>query len=133
MVLVEDVLDMIKFSINTFSLDLEFFKLKEILSEIKYIFAFQWEEKHLNFAIEWESDPENIIFRSDKRRIKQVLINLISNSYKFTEEGSITLKIKSLKNHNAKYLQFTVIDTGIGISKADMTKLFKMFAMVSNL
>lgn len=52
MVLVEDVLDMVKFSINTFSLDLDTFSLKDILSEVSYIYDFQCRQKHLKFSID---------------------------------------------------------------------------------
>ena len=51
MILVEDILDMIKFSVNMFTLNLEWFCLKDMLIEINDIFAFQWEEKHLKFII----------------------------------------------------------------------------------
>ena len=67
LVLVEDVLDMVKFSTNTFALNLERFYLKDLLTEIYSIFAFQCEEKHLKFYIEWEPREELILFRSDQK------------------------------------------------------------------
>ena len=68
---------------------------------------------------------------SDNKRIKQVLINLISNSFKFTERGRIEIKIGEFKRNGDDFLKFEVSDTGVGISKQDIPKLFKMFGMLS--
>ena len=70
------------------------------------------------------------MFRSDVKRVKQVLVNLISNSYKFTETGSISVKVRLVHRNNSQLLQFSVVDTGIGISEQDMPKLFKMFGTI---
>lgn len=67
--------------------------------------------------------PEYII--SDERRLKQVLINLLSNALKFTTEGSI--QVQSKFDQDMKLLSIDVLDTGIGIKKADQLQLFKMF------
>ena len=130
MVLVEDILDFVKFSSNTFALNIEWFWLKDLLTEIYFIFSFQCEEKHLQFNIEWDDDLKQMMFRSDVRRIKQVLINLISNSYKFTEVGGIKVWVKMVNKRNRSFLQFSVVDTGIGINEQDIPKLFKMFSMI---
>lgn len=73
-------------------------------------------------------------FYSDTGRIKQVLMNLISNAYKFTNQGGITLKISLMPRRldsNQNSLKFEVHDTGIGISQKDSENLFQMFAMVN--
>jgi signal transduction histidine kinase len=73
-------------------------------------------------------------FNSDSGRIKQILINLISNSFKFTSRGYISLKIEHLVERSfvpkAKHLRFIVEDTGIGISINYQANLFKVFGMV---
>ena len=130
MVLVEDILDFVKFSSNTFALNIEWFWLKDLLTEIYFIFSFQCEEKHLQFNIEWDDFLKQMMFRSDVRRIKQVLINLISNSYKFTEVGGIKVWVKMVNKRNRSFLQFSVVDTGIGINEQDIPKLFKLFSMI---
>ena len=71
------------------------------------------------------------MYMSDPKRIKQVLINLISNSFKFTEKGRIKVEIKEIKLNEQEFLKFTVSDTGVGISKQDIPKLFKMFGILS--
>ena len=65
------------------------------------------------------------MFVADHKRIKQVLINLISNSVKFTERGSITVTVSKFESENELYLEFTVKDTGVGISQNDIPKLFR--------
>ena len=67
--------------------------------------------------------PHSVI--SDERRLKQVIINLLSNALKFTNEGSITIEVEFDTNTNK--LLFNIIDTGIGIRRVDQVKLFKMF------
>ena len=91
LVLVEDILDLAKFDGNTFKLNISKFKIREIINEIDYIFRFQWIEKKINLSIEWKQELGEMELYSDSKRIKQVLINLISNSFKFTEIGKIDI------------------------------------------
>ena len=93
--LIEDILDLAKLEVGTFSLNEESFLVRKLLEEIDYIFAFQCSQKKLNFKIEADWDVWNATFISDHRRIKQILMNLISNSFKFTNIGGITLKVRS--------------------------------------
>ncbi|NES81305.1 MAG: GAF domain-containing protein [Moorea sp. SIO2B7] len=65
---------------------------------------------------------------ADKRRLKQVLVNLLSNAIKFTEKGSVTLKVEQ----DEKMIDFSVIDTGIGIKEDDQHKLFQPFQQIDN-
>ena len=130
MVLVDDILDLAKFDSNRFLLNISKFKLREVIEEINYIFKFQWDEKHLAFNILWDPEVVDSYFCSDSKRIKQVLINLISNSFKFTENGGIRIEISDYVHHRKKYLKFSVTDTGIGIHKDDIPKLFAMFGMI---
>ena len=78
-------------------------------------------EKNLDFILE-EKD-KNILINADKARIRQVLINILNNSVKFTEKGSITISIEKV-NEKAK---ITVKDTGIGIQKDKISYLFNKF------
>ena len=71
------------------------------------------------------------IFCTEPRRLKQILINLIGNSLKFTFKGYIKLKIKCLRG-NYNLLKISVEDTGLGIKKENIKKLFKMFSMLKD-
>ena len=132
-VLVENILDFVKFSSNTFKANIDWFWLQDLLSEIQFIFGFQCEQKQLNFTIKCDDALKSMKLTSDAKRIKQVLINLISNSFKFTEVGGISLQIKLLRQSDSSYIQFSIVDSGIGISEFDMPKLFNMFNMTQNI
>ena len=72
--------------------------------------------------------PSDITLYSDRRRVKQVLMNLMSNAVKFTEEGSVS--IVANKRQNGR-LKISVTDTGIGIRKKDIPRLFQAFQQVN--
>lgn len=131
--LVEDILDLAKYAANTLKLNLSPFTLDEVLEEIEYIFGFQCREKQLDFEIKVQDGISNLQFCSDAKRIKQVLINLISNSFKFTRYGGIEITARVVhEGQNKRFLEFTVYDTGIGIKKTDLRRLFQMFGMLED-
>lgn len=70
-----------------------------------------------------ELEPEVSTWTADERRLKQILFNLLANAVKFTESGSVTLKV----SQGAEALRFSVIDTGIGISPTDQAIIFEPF------
>ena len=72
------------------------------------------------------------MIRSDRSRLKQVLMNLMTNSCKFTFQGSVTLSINVFSNDDNDYIKFCVSDTGIGIKKEDQSKLFRLFGMIKS-
>ena len=135
--LVEDILDLAKIEAGTFSLDEKNFPIINLVKEIEYIFEFQCIQKGILFKVDVDPELLDSNFWSDMGRIKQVIINLISNACKFTMKGSITLQIKSasvfdpIKFERWKYLKFKVIDTGVGIHEKDIPKLFKLFGMIN--
>ena len=128
--LVEDILDLEKFDAGTFTHIIEPFQLSELVEDIKFIFEAQWWERGLHFRIDADERILEKFYESDHGRIRQVLINLISNAVKFTQEGGITIQIEERCMKHAFYLGFSVIDTGVGISKKDQRNLFKMFGMI---
>ena len=132
--LVKDILDLAKIEAGTFDLFIRPFVIKVLLEEIKFIFGQQWETKNLYLKIDWDPNLLKKRFSSDISRIRQVLLNLISNSFKFTEHGGITVSVelynKPMDEGVRRYLHFWVSDTGIGISEEDKKGLFKMFSTV---
>ena len=137
MCLVEDILDLAKLEAGTFLLNEHLFKISTLLSEIEYIFEFQWIQKGITFKLDVNEEVMKSSFKSDIGRIRQVLINLISNAFKFTMEGGITLHIRvksefdPIRFERWRYLKIKVSDTGIGINESEIPKLFKLFGMVN--
>jgi two-component system autoinducer 2 sensor kinase/phosphatase LuxQ len=125
MSMIEDILDLAKIDSGNFSINESEFSLIELLKEIEYIFGYQCEQKKINFDICIKTPSQRVI--SDPKRLKQVLLNLISNSLKFTTSGSITLEIEQERNN----LIFKVVDTGIGIKEENQDKLFKLFGTIN--
>ena len=97
----------------------------ETIEEIEALFLFRSKAKGLKFNIKYDENlPKYITL--DGQRLKQIVINLLSNALKFTQEGEINLYIYESMNK----LFFEVSDTGIGIKKADLKKIFKPFEQI---
>jgi signal transduction histidine kinase len=132
--LTEDILDFAKIEAGIFTLNPSVFTLERLLSDIKFIFGHQCQAKGLDFKIECERELMEEQFCTDPGRIKQVLINLISNAFKFTNNGHIKVAVSSIVQNdfyqNKRFLKFSVEDTGIGISEEDQSKLFKVFGII---
>ena len=136
MSLVEDILDIAKIQAGTFSLNNQTFIIDTLIKDIEFMFDFQWNQKGIAFNIDVSDELKQSSFWSDIGRIKQVLINLISNAYKFTMNGRITLHV-SLDHifddnlfEREKFLKFIVHDTGVGINEKDISKLFTLFGTI---
>lgn len=81
----------------------------------------------LSYAID-ESVPNNIV--SDVTRLRQILANLLSNAVKFTNTGDISIVVSSKKEGDNNFIQFAIMDTGIGIPKNRMDRLFQSFSQI---
>jgi len=124
--LVNDLLDLFKLNTQKEVLKLTNINLKTLCQQAIMMIEAQAKNKGLDVIFIINTPVETLI--GDQRRLTQILINLLSNSVKFTNQGSITLKISSENNQ----FSFSVIDTGIGIKKEDQTKLFQPFQQLSN-
>ena len=121
--LINDVLDITKIEVKKLEIRNETFNLVEELKKLKETFNLAINDKGLEFLI---NSAETFTIYNDKKRINQILINLIGNAIKFTERGKISIKVKK-KNEN---VEISVKDTGPGIREEDMQKLFKPFSQV---
>ena len=121
--LINDVLDITKIEVKKLEIRKDVFDLVKELSKLKETFNLSIKEKGLEFLMD---SPETLTIYDDKKRINQILINLIGNAIKFTEKGKISIKVKK-KNEK---VEISVKDTGPGIREEDMQKLFKPFSQV---
>ena len=124
--LINDVLDMSKIEAGRMNLAPEKFVLHEVLDEVISITSTLASEKNLALFVEKESEDEIEIF-ADRTRLRQVMINLINNSIKFTEEGRISIRIQP---REAEKVWITVQDTGIGIPPDKLETIFQEFTQV---
>jgi len=125
--LVNDLLDLAKIESRKMVVTLKPFSIEKLLSDLKGLAEELTKEKNLTFSVrQGQNLPEYLI--SDQRKLYQILVNLISNAVKFTEKGKIQLYVYKLKSH----LYFEVRDTGIGISKDNIEKVFEKFSQIDS-
>ncbi len=128
--IINNVLDFSKLEAGKFTLEKREFDFLSMIEYVKTNHKPRITEKGLDFSVTVSPDiPEHII--GDELRIVQILNNLISNACKFTSVGGIHVEVvRTAVDENRMELFFLVIDSGIGIAKADMDKLFKSFSQV---
>jgi signal transduction histidine kinase len=125
--LINDILDLSKLEAKTVELEWEDCNAAEITGETLRFISSQ--ARHKNIEVCCEIEPDLPGLTADSRRLKQMLINLLGNAVKFTSEGGrIGLSVRH--NRESKEIEFTVWDTGIGISAVDQMKLFQPFVQI---
>ena len=130
--LIEDILNLSKMGAGKFSINMCEFYMKDLIDEVYDIFEYQCHLKNINLCVDIEESFNQHMIKSDKSRLKQVLLNFLSNAYKFTFEGTITITVTKAKIKDEDYVKFIVSDTGIGIKQSDQSKLFKLFGMINS-
>jgi len=125
--IINDILDFSKIESGKMELDHVLFNMENMFADVIEMMRYHASEK--NLAIETRIDkniPDSIV--GDSHRIKQILINLVSNAVKFTEHGTVLLEVIMKGSSENKYwLQFKVSDTGIGMEITDVEKIFESF------
>ncbi len=124
--LINDVLDMAKIESGRMNLHPERFTILDVFDEVISITSTLANEKKLAVLVEPDSDNQLQIF-ADVTRLRQVMINLVNNSIKFTEKGTVTLRADRL---DADKVMITVKDTGLGIPADHLETIFQEFAQV---
>lgn len=126
MSMINDLLDYSAINNNKMSLTINEFSLNEIISETLSLMEIQASCKKIKLELINELQSINPILKSDSRRLKQILINLIGNAIKFTQKGTIKLKVKRVEIPNI--IKFEVIDSGVGIKEEIREQLCKEYA-----
>ena len=122
--IINDILDISKIEAGKLDLQKKRFRPERLLADVRSLMDVRAAEKDLELNFEFDGEIPKTI-RSDDKRLKQILVNLIGNAIKFTEDGSIDLRVHFLKAE--QLLAFDVIDTGIGIQLKLLAKLFQPF------
>ena len=124
--LVNDILDMTKIEAGKLVLEVRPVRLAELIQHCIDLTMPGADAKGLTFEYDRGPDlPAGIL--TDETRLSQVLVNLLGNAVKFTETGSVKLQVRATHTATACWLQFSVFDTGIGLSDAQLARLFKPF------
>lgn len=128
--IINDVLDFSKVEADKMDIEVVDFNLDEILTNLDNLFSINAQQKGIELLFQYTADvPQSL--RGDPLRLEQILINLTNNAIKFTDKGLIVIKIELLlKKEHEVTLQFSVSDTGIGISKELQNKLFQPFSQL---
>ena len=130
---INDILDMSKIESGKFELSTVEFNCENMIQRVVGVIKFRIDEKNQELDIHISNDiPKKLI--GDEQRLAQVIANLFSNAVKFTpENGLISLDARLINNEdNMCLIQFTVTDTGIGISKEQQAHLFQSFQQAEN-
>lgn len=128
--IINDILDFSKVESGKMTLIEEAFDTADLLREEYTIFSFKAEEKNLALVFDIGQDiPKSL--KGDNIRIKQVITNLLNNAMKYTDEGTVTLRVRLMGvSNNIADVLFEIIDTGRGIKDEDMDRLFDAFERV---
>lgn len=147
MTIINDILDFSKLEAGKIELDIGCYNLRKCIESANDILASKIYEKNIDFNyIINQNIPDNI--NIDINRLKQVIVNLLNNSIKFTDKGSIFLEVTSqviedeiteldesdskCGNFKCLILKFTITDTGCGIETEDRVKLFESFSQINS-
>lgn len=130
LVLFNDILDYSKTQAGVIDVNLESFKVMSLVEDVMSTIR-PLARKNRNTISFTQQGFVNTMF-SDPGRVRQVLLNLLGNACKFTEEGTISIKVVSETLDGAEWLTFSISDTGIGISQEMIPQLFKEFTQSDN-
>ncbi len=127
LVIINDILDLSKIEAGKIVIEQTDFSIREVANSVRDMLMLKAEEKGIEFRVNVEDGiPSRVM--GDPTRINQILINLAGNALKFTEKGFVEVRVTIKKKLDKKYwLQFDVIDTGIGISPDYVGKIFDSF------
>ena len=131
-VLINDILDLAKVDAGKMTFEQTPFKLALSISAMLHLFETKIQEKNLVLVTEYDDNiPEVLI--GDPVRLHQIILNLVSNAVKFTTKGKITVSVRLLdEDEENANVEFTVADTGIGITEDKIEKIFENFQQASS-
>jgi len=122
--LINDILDLSRIESGKMEVSMERFKIQDVVSEVSQSLSPMISQKNLRLIIEIPDETPEIY--SDRKKVLQILLNLVNNAVKFTEKGEIRIKCKFDKDN----LEVCVSDTGVGIKEESMKYLFEAFRQV---
>lgn len=129
--IVNDILDISKLEEAEVKIEKVEFNINDILEYVINIVVMQAKNNNVKVSMDVDKDVPSLIL-GDSLRLGQVLINLLSNSVKFTQDGDVTLLVKKLDTFgNDVTLEFSIIDTGIGMTMEQVKNIFESYSQAS--
>lgn len=126
--LINDILDLARAESHLVTLEKEPFKLNAVLDSLNKLLSESAKHKGLSFNLKSHFTPFRQVLIGDETRLKQVLLNLLNNAIKFTEQGQVSLTVTPVDiSSDSVRLLFEVLDTGVGIQKDKQETLFHPF------
>ncbi|MCM1258565.1 MAG: ATP-binding protein [Roseburia sp.] len=128
--IINDLLDFSKIEAGKFVITRDTYDIAQMLRDIQVIGDTRIGDKDVELVMDVDQEIPRLLY-GDSLRIRQVIINIMNNAIKFTEEGSVTVTVKAVQREGKKaQLYFSVKDTGQGIRKQDLEHLFDAFTQV---
>ncbi len=128
--LINEILDISKIEAGKMEVHVETFAVPALIRDLKEIMRPLTEPKKNRLVIECAEDLGNM--HADRIKVRQCLLNLLSNACKFTDQGTITLSVGHLARESVDWLVFRVSDTGIGMTPEQLGKLFRAFTQADD-
>ncbi|MFK8080658.1 MAG: response regulator [Granulosicoccus sp.] len=128
--LLDDILDLSRIEANKFDLELAAISPVSIMEQIGELMQVRADQQAVSLSIEYVGDVP-VTIKNDPTRLRQILVNIVGNAIKFTGKGCVTLSLSYL-DESEPGVQFTVTDTGIGMSQEQLTHIFEAFAQADS-
>jgi PAS domain S-box-containing protein len=126
--IINEILDISRIEAGRMPLQVSTFRIPELIAEVKSELEPIIIRSRLAITLDLAKDLKSVA--SDRQKVKQILLNLLSNALKFTHQGGVT--ISACRNRAERTVVLTVTDTGIGIARADQDKIFEDFRQLDN-
>lgn len=131
-VLINDILDLAKVDAGKMQFEVTPFRMANSIAAILHLFDTKIQEKNIELVLNYDQQIPEVLL-GDAVRLHQIILNLISNAVKFTNEGKITVSTKLIENEKEFVIvQFSVSDTGIGIQPQRISEIFENFQQASS-
>lgn len=129
--IINDILDFSKMEANELSIEQVDFSMSKVVESINSDFLPLCNEKAIELKIDIDDDVEDL-WIGDPVRVRQIILNLVSNAVKFTEQGGVQIKVNKSSQIQKQGVEIEVIDTGIGMNKEGLMHLFNRFQQADN-
>ena len=127
--IINDLLDFSKIESGRMELRPDTYELKVLLNDVIQMAMARKGQKEIEFMVDCDPNIPNLLY-GDELRIRQIVINLLTNAIKFTRQGGVVLRVRYRKESYGINLMFSVTDSGIGIKKENKDKIFNSFSQV---